>query len=200
MAINTCCTLYTCILAERHRSSISRYNNKAKILENSTLKTHDNYSKLRLVYLSLFFFKSTYAATESLHICLSCQITAAQKKKNKLYFKLNVSFHPANCHFWNRKCTDRNQDISAPADDSFFLLKVVVVVCSGLTSLSTIFLSYNNGVWLRQDLNAHFYSAASLKYHAPDTWHDTISSHIILTLCRPVLDLHRQSECQARSS
>ena len=26
----------------------------------------------------------------------------------------------------------------------------VVVVCSGLTSLSTIFLSYNDGVWLRQ--------------------------------------------------
>ena len=46
-----------------------------------------------------------------------------------------------------------------------------IVVVSGLTSLSTIFQSYHDGVWLRQDreLNAHFYSAASLKYHAPDT-------------------------------
>ena len=40
-----------------------------------------------------------------------------------------------------------------------------------------------------RELNAHFYSAASLKYHVPDTWHDTIPSHIILTLGRPVLAL-----------
>ena len=49
-------------------------------------------------------------------------------------------------------------------------------------------------------LSAHFYSAASLKYHVPDTWHDTTPSHIILTLGRPVLALPRKSECQARSS
>ena len=30
-------------------------------------------------------------------------------------------------------------------------------------------------------LFAHFYSAASLKYHAQDTWHDTTPSHIILS-------------------
>ena len=29
------------------------------------------------------------------------------------------------------------------------------------------------------ELNAHFGSAASLKYHAPDTWHDTTASHIM---------------------
>ena len=51
-----------------------------------------------------------------------------------------------------------------------------------------------------RELNAHFYSAASLKYHVPDTWHDTTPSHIILTLGRPVLALPRKSECQARSS
>ena len=51
-----------------------------------------------------------------------------------------------------------------------------------------------------RELNAHFYSAASLKYHTPDTWHDTTPSHIILTLGRPVLALPRKSECQARSS
>ena len=51
------------------------------------------------------------------------------------------------------------------------IVVVVVVVVSGLKSLSTIFQSYHDGVWLRQgwELNAHFYSAASLKYHAPDT-------------------------------
>ena len=37
------------------------------------------------------------------------------------------------------------------------------------------------------ELNVHFYSAASLKYHALDTWPDTTPSHIILTLGRPVL-------------
>ena len=43
-----------------------------------------------------------------------------------------------------------------------------------------------------RELNAHFYSAASLKYHAPETWHDITSSHIILTLGRPVLALPRK--------
>ena len=27
-----------------------------------------------------------------------------------------------------------------------------------------------------RELNAHFYSAASLKYHVPDTWHDSAST------------------------
>ena len=51
------------------------------------------------------------------------------------------------------------------------VIKIVVVVVSGLTSLSTMFQSYHDGVCLRQgrELNAHFYSAASLKYHAPGT-------------------------------
>ena len=40
-----------------------------------------------------------------------------------------------------------------------------------------------------RELNAHFYSAATLKYHVPDTWHDTTPSHIILALGRPVLAL-----------
>ena len=40
-----------------------------------------------------------------------------------------------------------------------------------------------------RELNAQFYIAASLKYHAPDTWHDTTPSHIILTVGRPVLAL-----------
>ena len=51
-----------------------------------------------------------------------------------------------------------------------------------------------------RELNAHFYSAASLKHHAPDTWHDTTPSHITLTLGRSVLALLSESECQARSS
>ena len=51
-----------------------------------------------------------------------------------------------------------------------------------------------------RELNAHFYCAASLKYHAPDTWHDTTPSHIIQTLGQPVLALPRKSECQARIS
>ena len=38
-----------------------------------------------------------------------------------------------------------------------------------------------------RELNAHFYTAASRKYHVPDIWHDTTPSHIILTLGRPVL-------------
>ena len=51
-----------------------------------------------------------------------------------------------------------------------------------------------------KELSAHFYSAASLQYHAPDTWHDTTPSHIILTLGRPILALPYKSECQARSN
>ena len=45
-----------------------------------------------------------------------------------------------------------------------------------------------------RELNAHFYSAASLKYHVPDTWHDTTPSHIILTLGRPVLALRLSTQ------
>ena len=51
-----------------------------------------------------------------------------------------------------------------------------------------------------KELNAHFYGAASLKYHAPDIWHDTTPSHIILALGRPVIALPGKSECQTRSS
>ena len=48
--------------------------------------------------------------------------------------------------------------------------------------------------------STHFYSAVSLKYHAPDTLHNTTQSHIIMVLGRPVLALPHKSECQARSS
>ena len=69
-----------------------------------------------------------------------------------------------------------------------------LVGCSGLTSLSTIFRSYHDRVWLRQGaLNTHFYSAASLWCHAPDTWHDTIPNHIILTLGRLAIALSSKS-------
>ena len=46
---------------------------------------------------------------------------------------------------------------------------VCVSVNSGLTSLSTNFQSYHDVSGCDRELNAHFYSAASLKYHAPDT-------------------------------
>ena len=55
----------------------------------------------------------------------------------------------------------------------FSLLKeqIRLFVCSGLTSLSTIFhfshITMVSGC--DRELNAHFYSAASLKYLAPDT-------------------------------
>ena len=84
---------------------------------------------------------------------------------------------------------------------AYCLCKRYYVVCSGLTSLSTIFQSYITMVsGCDREQNAHFYSAASLKYHALDTWHDTTLSHIILTLGRPVLALPRKSKCQARCS
>ena len=51
-----------------------------------------------------------------------------------------------------------------------------------------------------RELSAHFYSAASLKYHAPDTWHDTTPSQIIPTLGRPVLAILHKSARQARSN
>ena len=42
-------------------------------------------------------------------------------------------------------------------------------VYSGLTSLSTIFSHITKVSGRDRELNAHFYSAASLKYHVPDT-------------------------------
>ena len=44
-----------------------------------------------------------------------------------------------------------------------------VCVNSGLTLLSTIFSHITTVSGCDRELNAHFYSAASLKYHAPDT-------------------------------
>ena len=47
------------------------------------------------------------------------------------------------------------------------------------------------------DRSAHFESAAALKYHTPDTWHDIPHdippSRIILTLGRPVLNANSTS-------
>ena len=49
------------------------------------------------------------------------------------------------------------------------VLFVCLFVCSGLTSLSTLFSHITTVSGCDRELNAHFYSAASLKYHAPDT-------------------------------
>ena len=57
-------------------------------------------------------------------------------------------------------------------------------VCSGSSHTTTVSGCYRK-------LNAHFYGAAWQKYYAPDIWHDTTLSHIILTLSRPVLALPR---------
>ena len=51
-----------------------------------------------------------------------------------------------------------------------------------------------------RELNAHFYSAASLKYHAPDTWQDTTPSHIIMTMGWPVLALPLRSAKRGATS
>ena len=44
------------------------------------------------------------------------------------------------------------------------------VVCSCLTSVSTFFIHITTVSGCDRELNAHFYCAASLKYHAPDIW------------------------------
>ena len=49
------------------------------------------------------------------------------------------------------------------------ILCVIVVDCSVLTSLSAIFQSYHDGVWLRQGAQCSLFCVASLKYHTPDT-------------------------------
>ena len=49
----------------------------------------------------------------------------------------------------------------------------VIVVFSGLTSLSTIFQSYHDGVWLRQGAQCSLLLCCDTKYHALDTWHNT---------------------------
>ena len=64
---------------------------------------------------------------------------------------------------------------------------------------STIFSHITTVSGCSSQLNAHFYSAASLKNHSSDTWHYTTPNHIILTLGGPVLVLSCKSGCQARS-
>ena len=59
------------------------------------------------------------------------------------------------------------------------LLKCVSSGSSHITTVS----------WCYRKLNAHIYGAPWQKYHAPDTWHNTIPGHIILTLGWPILAL-----------
>ena len=60
-------------------------------------------------------------------------------------------------------------------DDYFLIFSIFsslseyVCVNSGLTSLSTIFSHITTVSDCDRELNAHFYSAASLKYHVQDT-------------------------------
>ena len=70
-------------------------------------------------------------------------------------------------------------------------LHVLLFVCSGLSSIATnvSVISVTTVSGCDRELNVHFYSAASLKHHAPDTWHDTTLIYIILTLGSPVLVL-----------
>ena len=70
---------------------------------------------------------------------------------------------------------------------------LLLFVCSGLTSFSTIFSHITTVSGCDRELSAHFHCAGSLKYHDLDTWHDTTPGHIILTLPRPVLALPRKS-------
>ena len=69
-----------------------------------------------------------------------------------------------------------------------------------ITKKWSFFIKWHFGPVQCRELCAHFHSAASLTYHAPDTWHVTTPSLIILTLGRPVLALPGKSECQARSN
>ena len=70
---------------------------------------------------------------------------------------------------------------------------VVVVVCSGLTSLSTNFQSYHNGVWLRQGAQYSLLLCCVIEVSCPRV--DMIPHPvIILTLPRPVLALPCKSE------
>ena len=84
-----------------------------------------------------------------------------------------------------------------------FNINMITQIINGKICLFLLKVAFNNcSVISRQYLvatgsNAHFLSTASLKYHGPDTWHDTTSSHIILILGRPVLALPRKSECLA---
>ena len=93
--------------------------------------------------------------------------------------------------------------ISSKEFEIRFNINMITQIINWKICLFLLNVAFNNCSFIsRQCLvatgsNAHFFSAASLKYHGPDTWHDTTSSHIIMILGRPVLALPRKSECQA---
>ena len=70
---------------------------------------------------------------------------------------------------------------------------ICLLLYSGFTSFSTIFQTYpiyaghTEKFGCGWEHNAHFQSAASLKYHTLDIWHNIPHSHIILTLNWPIL-------------
>ena len=70
--------------------------------------------------------------------------------------------------FYAKTCATKK--ISTVAGYHVVLATPFLCCCSGLTSLSIIFQSYHDVVWLQhRELNAHLYSAASLNYHTLDT-------------------------------
>ena len=76
------------------------------------------------------------------------------------------------------------------ANDNSIFFSMLCVCVFGFKQFQQFFSHITTVSGCDRELNAHFYSAASLKYHVPDTWHDTTPSHIILTLGRPVLALY----------
>ena len=78
----------------------------------------------------------------------------------------------------------------------FYHVHVILFVCLfGFNIAFNIICHITTVSGCDRELNAHFYSAASLWYLP-----DTTSSHIILTPEGPVLALPQKSECQAGSN
>ena len=99
--------------------------------------------------------------------------------------KERTSIKPTNTLIWYEPQHDKTNKMAQG-----FSRCGSVVVCSGFNVTFNNFSAIVTTVsGCDRELNAYFYSADSLKYHARDPWHDTTPSHIILTRSRPLLAL-----------
>ena len=148
---------------------------------------------LLFVTLSIPWFLTLSHTSDAVQVSLLVSLSV--KEYISLSRDSNPLSHDPKALNWTKHVDQTSESGLYDENDPYNENIPCVVVCSGLTLLSTIFQSYYKVSGCDRELNAHFYCVVSLKYHAPDTWHDTTPSHIILTLPRPVLALPRKPEC-----
>ena len=129
-----------------------------------------------------FIIRITVEYARNLYLLSS----AANKLYTSVWYKSkNTFFYRFTCYAYVKYCR---------------YMFVYLFVCSGLTTLSTIFQSHHNGVWLRLGAQCSLLLCCLTEVSCPGhlTWYHTQSHYPDTEMTSP--SSPHKSECQARSS